>query len=106
MVLTVKCVFILRMSVSRKYFSALISGFCHDVEIGPVCFPEMSVKDYHLMLLNTTKECRSYFISCIFSLFERRSRKHGVHSWWKKYVILNTGSVRNILLFCDSVFVR
>jgi hypothetical protein len=30
--------------------------------------------------------------------------KYFVLNWWENYMILNTVSVKNILLFCNSVF--
>ena len=45
-----------------------------------------------------------YFRSCFLRFFERENMDHSVHSWWKKYVIVNTMSVKNVLLFYNLVF--
>ena len=47
---------------------------------------------------------RKYFRSHFLSLFERQNMKHCVQNLWKEYVILNTVSVKSILLFLNSVF--
>jgi len=62
-VLTLKCLFVLILSVTRKYFKFLF-----------------------------------------LSLFEMQNMNHSVQSWWKKYMKINTISVKNVLLFYNLVF--
>jgi hypothetical protein len=54
-------------------------------------------KKTSIELVSTPSSGKNWFFDPILQFM-------GSHSWWKKYVILNTVSVKNTLLFCNSVF--
>jgi len=45
-----------------------------------------------------------FILIMVYFLNLRQNMKHSLHKWWKQYIILNTISVKNVLLFYNSVF--
>jgi hypothetical protein len=67
----------------------------------PYLYVVLNLKCVFVLVLSVT---RKYFKSCFLILFEMQNINHSVQSWWKKYVILNVTSVKNVLFFYNSVF--
>jgi hypothetical protein len=59
----------------------------------------------HKVCIHTENVCNEEVFQIVFpQLVWEAKYERSVHSWWKKYVILNIVSVKNMLLFCNSVF--
>jgi hypothetical protein len=51
------------------------------------------------MCIYTDDVCNQKVFQFSLPQFERQN----IHNWWKKYIILNTVSLKYILLFCNLV---